>query len=97
MINETLLERQEIPRDKLIMSPKITNGVTKKTLQDIVKDSFGVTVSEDYIPYLMQNNAYIYFRYEKVDDRVVVVGAAVVILAPMEGMPPHLVTLAVSS
>ncbi len=95
MINKTLLEEQEPILDRLILSPKKIVGVTAQDLQSIVEDSFGVAVSDDYIPDLMQNNADVYFRFDRKKDEVIIVGAAVVIPKPEEDVPPHLMTLAV--
>jgi len=79
------------PGLKLLELAQIGEAI-EKNLEGIVKDSFGMPVSGDYVPYLIQNNAQVYFMHEPGNG---IVGAAVVIENPAEGVPPHLVTLAV--
>ncbi|MBI2657791.1 GNAT family N-acetyltransferase [Candidatus Woesearchaeota archaeon] len=90
MAGEAVLESRSLR----FLEPAQADEATGKGLEGIVRDSFGVAVSDDYFPYLIQNNAQVYFVHEPGNGMV---GAAVVIENPAEGMPPHLVTLAVAS
>ena len=91
-----ILEESAPPPNKLALGRLRgdVDDITEKDLVGIVEDSFGKPVSDDYIPYLIQNNAHVYFMHNEMNE---IIGAAVVIEKPAEGMPPHLVTLAVPS
>ena len=91
MQNKAVLEN---PSSQFLVLSSGIDDTIRKDLEGIVQDSFGKPVSGDYIPYLIQNNAHVYFVHNEMNE---IIGAAVVIEKPAEGMPPHLVTLAVPS